>query len=178
MNENKIYRPYSLMWGVILMVPFIIWLVLFVLVFGLALKQKITPAVPAIIFSSVAIIMGVRTMSRIISNIHVKISFGSDGVIICNDGTGKSQMIPWETISYAYFCRNYKNLPFLVLSEKEISEKDMKKMKKSSLQKLWSNGMLYMSLFEFDVKDKVQIEKIVNEKVSNVRGFATLLDDD
>ena len=97
------------------------------------------------------------------------IVFDEDGVSVFEGKRKGVVVVPWEKITYAYYTRNFKGFHFLLLSSKNYSEKQARKITNRAInrEKLFFDGNI---VFNVDYQKQVneQIKLLVENKVGPI----------
>ena len=85
--------------------------------------------------------------------------------------------IPWEKVTYAYYTRNFKGFPYMVLSPKALDKKQLKKeINRSSFSaKLCIDSIIVIPinpLTDDNLKKILQIKEFIKQKIPNITDYS------
>lgn len=162
MNNIKIYRPYNSAanFGIFfagIMVPIMVYFLF------LAILDKVIWGIFAFGSASIA---SFGLLFDFVNKKCVRFLFDIDGIIIMKN---KNYFMNWKEFSYAYFCVDDRNWPYLVLANKEVSKKQtIKMLKPTFLKEVMRDGTVCMRLATLKPEEREQIKQIVTENIPNI----------
>ena len=161
MNDITVYRPYQFHARVF---PF----TAFISLLALVATGYCIPYWKATFLLATIGVGGAWLTKYLSDTTKVVVVFEQQGVRILGDKHHNYRFVPWENLTYAYYTRNYKGHPFLVLTPNALDRKEAKHFanRGANTTRICIDGVLviYMDI----IQDVSPIEELIATHVEHV----------